>query len=111
MGVSGEIASLANLTTLSKLYLSQTRVSGDVAPLALLTSLTVLDLHGTQVSGDVAPLAALTALSELNITETNVSGDTAYLPTSLNSPSNLSLSKTITSVDGHPGAYGTPMPP
>ena len=44
---------------------SCTGVSGDVAALATLISLTTLDLSYTKVSGDVAVSATLTSLTEI----------------------------------------------
>ena len=77
--VSGDIASLKNLTRLGFLHLNYTQVSGDIANLNNLTALTTLYLTNTQVSGDIANLNNLTALTTLSLTNTQVSGDIANL--------------------------------
>ncbi|WP_226381982.1 leucine-rich repeat domain-containing protein [Falsiroseomonas ponticola] len=65
-----DLAPLASLTALQRLYLSRTPVA-DLAPLASLTALQSLVLAGTQVA-DVAPLASLTALQSLRLSSTRV---------------------------------------
>jgi GTPase SAR1 family protein len=58
-----DISPLASLTSLTALDLSDNQLS-DISPLASLTSLTALDLSGNQLS-DISPLASLTSLTEL----------------------------------------------
>ncbi len=77
--VSGDIASLASLTSLDRLYLYGTQVSGDIASLASLTGLTDLRVNSTQVTGDVSSLASLTSLDWLYLYSTQVTGDVSSL--------------------------------
>ena len=65
-----DIASLANLTALQTLDISNTQIV-DLAPLANLTALRELDLSKTPVT-DLTPLAGLTGLQGLDISETRV---------------------------------------
>ena len=54
--VSGNIANLANMTSMVNLSLGGTQVSGNIANLANMTSMTTLKLGGTQVSGDITDI-------------------------------------------------------
>ena len=75
--VSGDIANIAGLTSLTTLYLSFTSVSGDIADIAGLTSLTTLYLDSTSVSGDIANIAGLTSLTTLYLHVTSCSDFTS----------------------------------
>ena len=77
--VSGDIASLKDLSALASLNISNTQVSGDIASLKGLSALASLDITSTQVSGDIASLKDLSTLASLNISNTQVSGDIASL--------------------------------
>ena len=59
----------------------QAFLSGDIAALAPLTSLTYLRLNSTSVDGDIAALAPLTSLTSLRLYSTSV--DTYTTPTAL----------------------------
>ena len=54
--ITGDIANLKGLTSLTTLKLNDTSVTGDIANLKDLTSLTALELNGTSVTGDIANL-------------------------------------------------------
>lgn len=75
----GDIASLANLTGLTRIQMPHTSVSGDIASLSVLTSLTYINLGNTLVKGDIANLASLTALTSISLSVTKVSGNIAAL--------------------------------
>jgi len=77
--ISGDIANLSALTSLTYLYLGITSVDGDIANLGALTSLTALILHYTSVDGDIANLSALTSLTLLSLSTTSVTGNIANL--------------------------------
>ena len=82
--VSGDIASLKDLSALASLNISDTQVSGDIASLKGLSTLASLNISNTQVSGDIASLKGLSALASLNISNlNNLSGDLGKLPDSL----------------------------
>ena len=67
----GNITPLANLTALTDLHFSISKVS-DLSPLAGLTALTRLDIRYSPIS-DLSPLAGLTALTMLYFESTNIS--------------------------------------
>ena len=97
--VSGDIANLANMTSMTSLNLSGTQISGDIANLANLTSMTSLYLSGTQVSGDIANLANLTSMTSLYLSGTQVSGDIANIVTNLTKLRYLAIPKAVTITD------------
>jgi biotin operon repressor len=96
--VSGDIASLKGLSTLASLNISNTQVSGDIASLKDLSALASLNISNTQVSGDIASLKGLSALASLDITSTQVSGDIASLK-DLSTLASLNISNTQVSGD------------
>ena len=66
------------------LKLNNSKVSGDIASLKDLSALASLNISNTQVSGDIASLKGLSALASLNISNlNNLSGDLGKLPDSL----------------------------
>ena len=91
--MSGDIINLSGLTSLTYLYLNHTSVSGDIVNLSGLISLTILSLYNIPVSGDIANLNGLTSLTTLNLCNSSVSGDIASL-SSLTSLVSLSLNST-----------------
>ena len=96
--VSGDIASLKDLSALASLNISDTQVSGDIASLKGLSTLASLNISNTQVSGDIASLKGLSALAGLYITSTQVSGDIASLK-DLSALASLNISNTQVSGD------------
>ena len=106
--IIGDVSALANLTELTKISLSETKVSGDVASFKKLTKLTSLNIQNTKnVSGDISAFAGLTNLDFLgsyfisgnienlkNLSKLrkvafyfsdNLTGDLSKLPASVNS--------------------------
>lgn len=106
--VIGNVSALADLTELTKIQLSGTKVTGDVVSFKKLTKLTYLDIQNTNgLSGDISAFAGLTELTFLgsyfitgNIENlkslsklkkislyycSNLTGDLAKLPASVNS--------------------------
>lgn len=69
---------IADLTALSKLYLSNTQIT-DLTPLADLTALIRLTLNNTRVT-DLTPLADLTALTSLTLNNTQITDLRPLLP-------------------------------
>ena len=78
--ISGDIANLSALTSLTLLHLGDTSVDGDIANLSALTSLTYLYLNNTSVDGDIANLSALTSLTLLRLYSTGVTYSTFVHP-------------------------------
>ena len=69
---------------MASLNITSTQVSGDIASLKDLSTLASLNISNTQVSGDIASLKGLSALASLNISNlNNLSGDLGKLPDSL----------------------------
>lgn len=69
---------IADLTALSRLYLSNTQIT-DLTPLADLTALIRLTLNNTRVT-DLTPLADLTALTSLTLNNTQITDLRPLLP-------------------------------
>ena len=76
-----DIFALANLTSLTGLYLDNNQIS-DISALANLTSLTWLDLDNNQIS-DTSALANLTSLIELWLNSTIACNSALSLETAL----------------------------
>jgi hypothetical protein len=75
--ITGDIATLKNLNTLTNIRLINTKVTGDIANLSNLTALTNLDLTNTKVTGNIANLSSLTSLTKINLSSTQVTGNIA----------------------------------
>ena len=75
MQVSGDIASLKNLTALRTLNLGNNSLSGDIVNLKNLTALRELNIAYTKISGDIANLKNLTNLTNLLFYGSLISGD------------------------------------
>lgn len=73
--VTGDIASLVNLTKLNSLSLKESKVVGDIASLENLKELTTLNLTSTFVSGNLNILSKLPKLQILYISNTNIIGN------------------------------------
>ena len=74
--VTGDIAVLGKLTSLTTLDFDNTNVTGDIAVLGKLTGLTRVVISGTNVTGDIAVFGKLTNLPEIpNVYKTKVTGD------------------------------------
>lgn len=91
-GLTGTLGSLAPLTAMRSLDLSNTAVTGDLADIAGLTGMRFLRLLNTAVTGDIAVLAGMTeaqgsragmpagrGLDSLYLAGTSVHGDAAAL--------------------------------
>ena len=99
--VVGDVGTLAALTELTELDLSQTGAYGSIAHFGALTHLTSLQLSGTAVTGDISVLASLQELTAISLYETAVTGDIA----SLSGMTQLtSLALRATGVSGHVGS-------
>ena len=75
IGISGDIDRLLQLQCFSQAF-----ISGDIANLSALTSLTHLYLYNTSVDGDIANLSALTSLTLLYLNNTSVTYSTFVHP-------------------------------
>jgi len=75
IGISGDIDRLLQLQCFSQAF-----ISGDIANLSALTSLTYLRLNYTSVDGDIANLSALTSLTVLYLNNTSVTYSTFVHP-------------------------------
>ncbi len=73
--VTGDLSSLAAMTSMTRLSLYRTAVTGDLSSLAAMTSMIKLHLRFTAVTGDLRSLAAMTSITELHLDETAVTGD------------------------------------
>lgn len=73
--ITGDIASLGNLTELNFLSFYGSKVVGDIASLGNLTKLTTLNLSNVAVSGSLNILSKLLKLQSLNISYTNIIGN------------------------------------
>lgn len=73
--VTGDIASLGNLTKLNNLSFKGSKVVGDIASLGNLEELTFLDLTNTVVSGNLNILSKLPKLQVLYMSNTNIFGN------------------------------------
>lgn len=71
----GDIEAVKNLTALTILSLSDTKVSGNIEAVKNLTALTTLGFSRTNVSGDISAVKNLTALTILSLSGTKISGD------------------------------------
>ncbi len=71
----GDIEAVKNLTTLTTLSFSDTKISGDIEAVKNLTTLTTLGLSRTNVSGNIEAVKNLTALTMLSLSDTKISGD------------------------------------
>ena len=97
--VTGDITNLANMTSTIYLNLRSTQVSGNITNLANMKSMTNLSLSNTQVSGNIANLANLTSMTNLGLSGTQVSGDITNIVTNLTKLRYLSLPKAVTITD------------
>ena len=76
----GDISSLKDLTMLTSLNLSKTKIHGDISSLKNLTELTSIVMLNVQISGDIASLGTLTNLSFFELSSTNkIFGDISSL--------------------------------
>ena len=73
-GLTGDIAMLGGLTSLTRINMNGTAVGGDVGRLSGLSALTVVKLSGAAVTGDIQQLSALKCLDTLWLTDAKVSG-------------------------------------
>lgn len=79
-----DLSSIKDLVKMSYLVISHsTQVTGDIANLANMTSMITLNLMATQVSGDIAQLKTLTKCERISVSSTNVSGDLSVLSPSV----------------------------
>jgi hypothetical protein len=72
--VSGGVAQLSDLPTLTYIDVSTTDVTGEVGALSTQPQLARLAVHGTKVSGGVGALAAVSTLAYLDVSGTAVTG-------------------------------------
>ena len=76
----GDIASLANLTLLTRIKFSNSQVSGDVDMLPALPSITYFNLDSCAgIYGSLSSFSSRTALTTLNIYGTQITGDISTL--------------------------------
>jgi hypothetical protein len=74
--LTGDIADIDTLTSLTYLRMGSTGVDGDIADIDTLTSLTYLNLGSTGVDGDIADIDTLTSLTYLTLAITGVTQGT-----------------------------------
>ena len=68
-GLTGDISSLKDLTTLTYLSFRAPNITGDISSLSGLTKLANLTLDGSYVTGDISSLKDLTALTYLSLND------------------------------------------
>ena len=87
--VTGDLASLANLSLLSQLYISYSKLTGDIASLSSCRKLSNAILP-SEITGSVDSLRDNTVLVSITFVDANITGDISVLANSL---STLTASK------------------
>ena len=79
--VYGDISSLKNLTQLTSFVLLNTQISGDIASLGTLTNLFYFELYSKdKIVGDISSLKTLSKLERFKILNSDIYGDLATIP-------------------------------